>query len=113
MTLSRKGSQGDRAPVDQGEHHRGFKFNGKDYSYPPSYMLSNLRHWVDTCRPDDTRDYVISKVEAKLRQNHVASEFPPIIRSRIFAYAQYRHSRNKMFARVLARNGVPPQERRR
>ena len=112
-TTSRKGLPADRGKVDHGEHHTCFKFEGKYHSHPPKYILSNLRHWVDTCKPGDTRDYVISKVEAKLRQNHMASEFPPIIRSRILTYAAYRHSMNQFFAWVLAHNGVPPQERRR
>lgn len=101
-------------PTDNGDHHKGFIFEGRYYSFPPRWVLHNLRHWVDTCKATDTRDYVISKVQRKIRQNHiVALEFPPEIMERTLAYALYRHWMNLFHDTVLEKNGIPPQERRR
>lgn len=96
-----------------GDYHRGFIFEGEYSSFPPAWVLHNLRHWVDTCKAADARDYVISKVQKKIKQNYIASQFPPEIMRRVLLYAAYRHWRNNAHDEILERNGLPPQERRR
>ena len=110
-TPRRKRVQVGRAPDGHADHYKGFLFRGVHRPYPPAYLLSNLRHWVDTCKPDATRDYVISRVRRKLRENYLPSELGAVVLSRILDYAEYRHETNIRFAESVAADRIPTQRK--